>query len=118
MAAVETAIMFRIWKLDELGNGSREAEKSESWKLRRARLWQHHHSAGAVPPRVVDSTHQEQGQWAISILASRIEADRCNQRTNINASGIGVSRRAAVVDYTVGVVATQTNSNVKFPVVT
>jgi hypothetical protein len=39
-------------------------------------------------------------------LASRIEADRCNQRTSINASGIGVSRRAAVMDYTVGEVAT------------
>ena len=51
-------------------------------------------------------------------LAIRIEADRCNQRTSINASGIGVSGRAAVVDYTVGVVATPTNSNVKFPVVT
>jgi hypothetical protein len=36
-----------------------------------------------------------------SRLASRIEADTCNQRTNINASDIGVSRRAAVLDYTV-----------------
>jgi hypothetical protein len=55
-----------------------------------------------------------------SRLASRIEADRCNHRTNINASCIGVSRRAAVLDYTVGIVlvTTQSNSNVKFPVVT
>src|SRR5208282_1163730 len=51
-------------------------------------------------------------------LASRIEADRCNQRTNIKATDIGVSRPAALVDYTVGIVTTQTNSNVKFPVVT
>jgi len=51
-------------------------------------------------------------------LASSIEVNRCNQRTDINAIGIGVGRRAAVVDYTVGVVATQTKSNVKFPVVT
>jgi hypothetical protein len=53
-----------------------------------------------------------------SRLGSRIEADRCNQRTNINASGIGVSQRTAVSDYTVGVVTTQSNSIVKFPVVT
>ena len=51
-------------------------------------------------------------------LASRIEVDRCNQRTSINVSGIGVGRRAAVVDYALGVVATPTKSNVKFPVVT
>jgi hypothetical protein len=50
--------------------------------------------------------------------ASSIEADRCTQRTSINASGIEVSRIAVVVGYTLGVVATPTNSNVKFPVVT
>ena len=49
-------------------------------------------------------------------LASRIEADRCNQRTNINASGIRVCRLQVVGDYTLD--TTQTNSNMKFPVVT
>ncbi len=51
-------------------------------------------------------------------LASRMDADRCNHRTSINATVIGAGRCAAVGDCSVGVSVTQSNSNVKFPVVT
>jgi hypothetical protein len=45
-----------------------------------------------VAGRTIASSHNNR-------LASRIEADRCNQRTNINASGIRVRRFAGVEDY-------------------
>ncbi len=51
-------------------------------------------------------------------LACKIEADRCNQRTNINASGTGVRRSADFVNYTLRAAATQSSANVKFPAVT
>jgi hypothetical protein len=51
-------------------------------------------------------------------LASKIEADRCNQRTNINASDTEVRRRAAVGNYPLPAGATQSGANVSFPAVT
>jgi len=47
-------------------------------------------------------------------LASRIDADRCNQRTNINASNTGIRRCAADGNYTLPVGATHSSANVKF----
>src|ERR1700722_4161811 len=47
-------------------------------------------------------------------LAIRIEADRCNQRTNTNANVMRIARCAPGG----GPSAAQSNSNVKFPVVT
>jgi hypothetical protein len=51
-------------------------------------------------------------------LASKIEADRCNQRTNINASDTEVRRSADVGNYTLRAGATQSSANVKFPAAT
>ena len=51
-------------------------------------------------------------------LACKIEADRCNQRTNINASGTGIRRSADFGNYTLRAGATQSGANVKFPGVT
>lgn len=45
-------------------------------------------------------------------LASKIEADRCNQRTNINASDTGVRRSADFGNYTLRAGATQSSANV------
>ena len=51
-------------------------------------------------------------------LASKIEADRCDQRTNMIASDTEGCRCADVGNYTLRAGTTQSSANVKFPAVT